>query len=178
MDHSIDRLAVVCKIMLDERVCILRNETEKLKLELFWKDHGVDALNRAMAYANDGSFDVCTCFACIRFRLDWSDDCFTEDKVVAIKQSSPPPISACEFKTRFEQVIAKHGMSVAYITDADRFHSGQFKQERDCHLILNASDFRCYGFGHKLNKISNINDPELVKLANLVKELNDPAAFF
>ena len=180
MEPSVDRLAVVCRILLDERVCTLRKEVEKLQLELFWKDHDVEALNRAMAYANDGQWVVCECYACLRVRLYWPDDSWIEDKVQAVQQRFPPPASSCTFKPRFDACIAKHGLTAMYMNGGEFYQSCMTHRNEagfhdvDCHFIMCSTSFRCLSFGRKFYQKSSRNDPELVKLSNLAKELRDP----
>lgn len=174
MEPSVDRLAVVCRILLDERVCTLRKEVEKLQLELFWKDHDVEALNRAMAYANDGQDEVCECYACLRVRLYWPDDSWIEDKVQAVQQRFPPPASSCTFKPRFDACIAKHGLTAMYMNGGEYYQSCMTHHDVDCHFIMCSTSFRCLSFGRKFYQKSSRNDPELVKLSNLAKELRDP----
>jgi len=184
MEPSVDRLAVVCRILLDERICTLRKEVEKLQLELFWKDHDVEALNRAMAYANDGEAEVCVCYACLRVRIDWSDDNWIEDKVEAVQQRFPPPASSCRFKQRFDACTAKHGLTAMYMNGDEYYQSCMTHRNEagfhnvDCHFIMCSTSFRCLSFGRKFYQKSSRNDPELVKLSNLAKELRDPSKYF
>ena len=47
---SVDRLALVCKVLLDARFLELKRENERLKLSLFWVDHSINTLKKLMAH--------------------------------------------------------------------------------------------------------------------------------
>ncbi len=50
--NGVERLTVVCKVLLDTRVLELRRENETLRIQLFWKDHGPESLKAAMRATN------------------------------------------------------------------------------------------------------------------------------
>jgi hypothetical protein len=100
--NSVDRLAVVCKVLLDTRVLELRRENEALKLRLFWKEHGPEQLKAAMRMANAAAGGPgCGCLGCKvggRNELAFSN--------VAGKD-------ACAFKAWFEAILKELDMDVA-----------------------------------------------------------------
>jgi hypothetical protein len=51
----VHRLALVPKLLLDREVIQLRGENERLRLQLFWRDHNAKKLSKAMAAANQST---------------------------------------------------------------------------------------------------------------------------
>ena len=62
MQH-IDRLALVSKVLLDQRFLDLRNEVESLKLELFWTKYHGGKFGKAIQCANKFG-PACACQDC------------------------------------------------------------------------------------------------------------------
>lgn len=174
--YSLDRLALVSKLMMDERVLALRRENEGLKLDNFWLKHNVAALNRAMGYFNDdcSGRNECYCEDCIRWRLDWSDTNWVEDRIEVIRATTHPPASCCQFNKRFNYLIVKHELSTMHVKDRYQELHGRHLERQiydcDCHIILD-SQSQCVGFGRKVYRCSNTADPELVKLESLFLNL-------
>lgn len=179
MEPSIDRLVVVSKLLLDERVCALRKENESLKFQLFWKDHDVSALNRAMAYGNDGSSGACLCHACIRCRMYWEDDLWADsrmDNVLKAAILDKVPSTACKFKVWFENLAARIGLVVTYreLIIMESKNVNEFSSDPDqAHIILDRHDFRCMGYGKLILQCRHPDDPDLLRLSELIKILHD-----
>jgi hypothetical protein len=98
---GVDRLAVVCKVLLDTRVLELRRENEALKLRLFWKEHGPEQLMRLANGAAGGP--GCGCLGCKvsgRGELEFSNVAGTKGE-------------GCAFKAWFEQTLRELDMDVA-----------------------------------------------------------------
>ena len=103
---GVDRLALVSKIMLDQRFLELKRENERLKLSLFWVDHSINTLKHLTNYANNRAGGPrCFCRCCVRAKryrpsiLDGYDD---EDSIVE---------RACRFGPWFEKMLQEHGLT-------------------------------------------------------------------
>jgi hypothetical protein len=177
---SVDRLALVSKVLLDVRFLELKRENERLKLSLFWVDHGISVLRRFMGFANNrASGPRCRCSGCMRARrsrptiLDRYDDEETEQ--------------ACRFGPWFEKMLQEHGMTFAcsgrdgkhFPCEADREHYPM--PEVNVHFLIFASEdesasaWCTWVYGAKLWKAQTTEDAELVKLAALFKSMrHDP----
>ena len=171
MSH-VDRLAAVSRILFDERVIEMRQEVERLKLEVFWRDNCLFRLQKAMATAN-GNHMQCMCTGCalsgrtIDFRVDPHAD-----------------RNICKFSPWFDAQLLVLGFVVSDVEHPNRTHIkpyngvGPLKRndcfDSDCHFIkLGPNDLSWYmfAFGERLWKAKNVNDPELQKLSNLISVL-------
>lgn len=167
-DRSLDRLALVSKILLDERVVALRQENERLRLQLFWKDHCVSELKQLMQQANI-SEPNCHCLACGACgRLD------PESRQIL------PTGSTCTFKPWFENLAAECGLTC--VTGVDKEMEpvgthvscmlGNWVYDVDFHFHhLARDDWVSWQYGAKLWKAKSVNDPEVLKLKRLFEAL-------
>jgi len=165
-DRSLDRLALVSKIMLDERVIALRKENELLRLQLFWKQHCNSELKRLMEQANQ-SGPNCSCLSCaISGRAD--------------PEGGPilPWGSSCTFKPWFENLLARCDMACVVgvgaepITQHMSCECGNWVYNVDAHFHhLARGDWVAWVYGAKLWKAQSANDPELLKLKRLFEIL-------
>ena len=163
---SLDRLALVCKIMLDQRILDLRSENEALRLKLFWKDHGKNKLRDRMAQANQMGPN-CMCIACaVSGRMD---------------EEAETVHSSCTFKEWFEGLLSKCGLTC--ITGVDMVpvgphmscDCGNYVYDVNSHFHhLTNDDWVAWMYGAKLWKAQSVSDPELQKLKKLF-EILDPA---
>lgn len=151
---GVDRLALVSKILLDSRFLQLKRENERLKLVLFWVDHGMDRLQKRMFEANnDSSGPRCRCQRCMdtkRYKLTILDG--YEDNIY---------YESCKFKPWFEGVLQRHGLSFSDDPRDDvHFHAVGMEDARSQ-----------WAYGAKLRDACSTTDAELVKLAALFETL-------
>ena len=153
MSH-IDKLALVSKLILDERVLSQRREMEGLRLELFWKDHNIERLIILMREVNS----LCNCFNC---------------QLVGINRPSVQRSDECQFDDWFRSHVLACGMTVGSLdaaTVARPFHMSHayFCQARtvydvDAHFYQQEdSDCSHWKYGSKLWKAKSVSE-----LANL-----------
>jgi hypothetical protein len=176
---AVDRLALVSKIMLDQRFLEMKRENERLTLSLFWIDHSINTLQHLTNYANNRAGGVrCHCRCCVRakrFRpsiLDGYDD---EDDIGD---------RACRFGPWFEELVQAHGLSCAAGGACVSFA----KLDRECHPMPDddvhfllfpthnapATSWCTWVYGAKLWKAQTTQDPGLLQLSALFKALGDP----
>lgn len=142
-----DRLALVCKIVLDQQVLNLRREVEELKLQLFWKDHDVRALAAKMRQANqNGPRCACDACACMRYHL-FPGHMFP----------TPYMLEDCAFAPWFESLLSQFGLT------------------SDHHIIHKNTKFPGawveFEYGPALLDAKSIHDPELKRLRRLFNAL-------
>ena len=146
MNHirTVDKLALVSKIILDQRVLELRSENEELKLKLFWKDHNKSSLKEAMANGNNycPSAPKCTCLSCVvSGRIE--EEVESEDA------------GDCRFKPWFEQKLNDCGMTVGHDAslriDNSLIDAVNGVIDCDCHFVNFARcDWFFFSYGKKL----------------------------
>lgn len=166
MSHHIDRLAAVSRILFDERVVEMRQEIERLKLDVFWRDNSLFRLQRAMAMVN-GNKMQCMCSVCSLsgrcpfFRVDPNTD-----------------RNICKFTPWFEAQLS--GFVVSDVEQPHHYHvrSGFGPLTRDdcfdsdCHFVnLSPVSWYMFAFGERLWKAKSVNDPELLKLSAFISFL-------
>ena len=175
---SVDSLALVSKIMLDQRFLELKRENERLKLSLFWVDHSINTLKHLTNYANNRAGGPrCFCRCCVRAKryrpsiLDGYDD---EDSIVE---------RACRFGPWFEKMLQEHGLSFASM-DKDK-ELCPIAIDRECYPMPDASvhfvqflsarqpvtSWVAWVYGANLWKAQTTQDPALVQLSALFRAL-------
>lgn len=165
-DRSLDRLALVSKLILDERVVALRKENELLQLQLFWKDHSKSKLKKLMKKANrsGGNAPLCNCNSC----------------TFAGRSVQTGQASECSFKPWFEKLLAAckltHVTGVSIGMEPVGTHMscdcGNLVFDADAHFHhITEADWWMWMYGAKLWKARSVNDPELGKLMMLFKAL-------
>jgi len=155
----LDKLALVSRLILDQRVIDLRRENEELKMKLFWKDYSVCDLEKVMRCGNifAHSAPKCNCAEC-----SWAER--MDIRMVEDKHAN------CTFKPWFEMKIKECGMTVGYdcsglIKNHESRLAGVY--EADCHFVSVTGDWNCFSYGRKLWGAQTTADPELQKLREL-----------
>ena len=135
---SIDKLALTCRLLYDERVLEQRKEIERLKVKLFFRDYTHETLLEATKNLNHAN-TRCKCSGCKRAgRIHHSD---VEDKG-----------AACTFGPWFDKVLYERGLVVLrkdeweeeecdglyedeYGKISDEFANAFKFSYNDCHLV-------------------------------------------
>jgi len=170
---SVDRLALVCKVLLDARFLELKRENERLKLSLFWVDHSINTLKKLLGHANNRAGGPrCRCRCCMRTKrsrpsiLDGYDDDVRDEK--------------CLFGPWFERVLQEHGLSFAHFDDAspcdfDRELYPRPNVDVHFHVVGHPqyTNWVVWMYGARLWRAQTTDDPELAKLRALFKTLGD-----
>jgi hypothetical protein len=169
----VDRLAVVSRILLDQRVIDLHREIERLKLEVFWRDNSLFRLNQAMGVANLKHVK-CMCFICGmlgRTRL------MDEDTETDTRGAMP-----CKFVPWLDDQLSLLGFIVLKADRHSDHHahvmptSSKPLTMNDCmysdsHFFKLGPDGSSYAFGERLWMARSSKDPTLQKLAELISML-------
>jgi hypothetical protein len=173
MNSSVDRLALVSKVILDQRVLELRSEVERCKLDLFWEKHGSTAINNAMVLRNYGFRKVCLCGVCVKTRTDLEG--LSEDEWEIVKQGGDG--EECKFKPYFLALAEKNGITVV---DCPNKWPASYKShflysslffDVDCHLLVDSNTCKVIGFGTKLSQCKFVTNEEMQKLTCLMSNL-------
>ena len=172
MDPSVDRLAIVSKIMLDTRLCALRSENNQLRLALFWKDHSCAALNRAILYKNDYSFPIKLPLDDQALRglpMHWIDENVhaKSRRRLLILTSARENIHPMD-----EPAFLRSGLTCHKLKrDPIELRIEDHFYDLDCHIVFNVRTGHCIGFGSRLYKRPSPDDVELQKLASYMRVL-------
>ena len=139
-----DKLALTCRLLYDQRVLEQRKEIEKLQMKHFFRDYTIQNVFKRMKDLNFWNVR-CKCSGCKQTgRIFYQDELFGyEDKE-----------AKCTFVPWFDTVLHERGLVVLH-TDADvqEFNAGPYADELgekleyfideydftddDCHLIEN-----------------------------------------
>jgi hypothetical protein len=166
--EGVEKAVFVCKLLLDQRVIELKNENERLKLQLFWKTYNPTHLKQLMAAGNQCTLGPkCGCMAC----------CVTGRNPGNEEEVANNIPWACTFKPWFEQKITECGMTIGHgtdgVTDGSLVDDHNPLYDVDCHFnSLARQDWGCWSYGSKLWKAKSVDDPELKKLTTLFKALD------
>ena len=135
---SIDKLALTCSVLYDQRVLEQRKEIEMLKLKLFFRDYTPKVMRRAMKHLNQVNIR-CKCSGCkLTGRMFIGD---TEDKE-----------AACTFGPWLDIVLSERGLvTLRKQVHEDKNFTGPYLDEigtksveftldfdfsdEDCHLV-------------------------------------------
>jgi hypothetical protein len=166
--RHLDRLALVSRLLLDQRVLELRRENEALRLQLFWKDHGRNQLAQLMIQANR-AVPGCTCIACsVSGRID-------DGETVSFTRQ-------CAFKPWFEARLAASGLNTHAVglpasptrtvlaAAAGRHDTTQLYDGADAHFhhVDGRDDWAdSWTYGVRLWGARDARDAELLKLERL-----------
>jgi hypothetical protein len=104
---SIDSLALVSKIMFEERILAQRQEIETLKLDILKRDYSAKLLQVKTSetifyYETDEIKPNCACIHCMKFNMKRGAFYDTED---------PNRPAVCVFKIRFESFLTECDMT-------------------------------------------------------------------
>ena len=163
---SIDKLALTCKVLMDERVLELRKEVEGLKLSLYWERHSIYVFEKAMTWCNSNEDISCECESCIRTKID-----FPSIHSLFFEQGLERFDGDCKFQDYFLCLMEKLGISFhswdksarAYLNNENpSVTSGEYPivfYDSDCHLIMDMEYCKIMGFGKKLEQCKSEEDP-------------------
>jgi hypothetical protein len=173
---SVDRMALVSKIMLDQRFLEMKRENERLRLSLFWIDHSINTLKHLTNYANNRvGGPRCRCRCCVRakrYRPNILDGYDYEDEVGD---------EACRFGPWLEKIVQAHGLSFAAGGGCVSFEKLDREYhpmpDDDVHLLLFPTDnapatsWCTWVYGAKLWKAQTTQDAGLLQLSALFRTL-------
>jgi len=173
---AVDRLALVSKILLDQRFLELKRENERLTLILFWIDHSINTLKKLMFRANNREGGPrCRCRCCIRAKRRWH--------TILDGYDDEPEDTECKFGPWFEKIVQEHGLSFTASGEDDNPFPCEADRESypmpdvDVHFLLFPSEcvsvtsWCLWVYGAKLWKAQTTQDPGLLKLSALFKTL-------
>ena len=171
-DRGIDRLALICRLLLDQRVVALRLENEDLRLRLFWLVHTRGRLEALMRSCNlhlpDGP--LCGCRSCRR----------TGRTLPGYELSDEH--GPCRFAPWMDAIVAECGLVVG-AGGARVFHNryASVPEERpgfdaDVHIYYpfgmhDIHPWSVWTYGARLLSVRSVEDPELRKLEALFARL-------
>ena len=170
---ALEKLLSVSKLFADQRVSELMAENRQLKLSLFWKNYGVERLEKAMSYANRNyKGPDCYCVVCA---VSGRKDDLPDDRT--------PGGIKCIFKPYFDRMVEECGLVVSNAMAESALgiahecnETGSRVYDEDCHLIpINRSDWLLFTYGARLWKAKSVDDPELQKLRKLLELLEEEA---
>jgi uncharacterized small protein (DUF1192 family) len=164
----IDKLALVSTFLFEKRIVDQRKEIERLRLELFWKDHSMACFTEAMGVAN-ARVTACICETCAGICRDFDVD---RDKAVHTTE--------CKFARWFDETLVECDLLAVEQTSLHRprvpIPPGPWRVldglQVDSHFVYQKKGtWICFCFGERALKATTKDDPELRKLARLMKIL-------
>lgn len=180
LSEHLERLGSVTRLFMDQRVLEQRREIEKLreenqglKLQLFWRDHEISALESLMLDLNMSrvSSPQCDCTGCCmagRFPLP-------PRKLYAAAEET------CTFKAFFEDKLQELGITFLCLHgDSSRILRMEACDplngvcSDDYHLInLSGKNWFNFYYGRKLWAARDVHDPEVQKLHRLFQWMKE-----
>jgi hypothetical protein len=182
MNRSVDRLCLVSKLLLDQRVLDLRKENEDLRA---WNVYGPKELTLWMPSVNQVYMDeVCTCKSCfMQGRLDMghllkrpqhpSAHPFVRDGWNGLKEMEKCIIKKC-------LVLQVLGLGLRVLEqDISYPRATRDPTELDCHIVLmiNGYEWRI-AYGSRFSQTNFHMNPDLEKLKILFELCRDGNDFF
>ena len=157
-DRSLDRMALICRIMMDQRVIELRRQNEELRLALFVEQHTTVRLRSLLKSANRSAAGPnCRCVICQFTGRHEIDGGMTQ---------------VCTFIPWLNALVAEYGLiaakceTLAY--DAPR---------PDVHFCHNSKEeWTDFSFGAKFFSSKSVSDPEIVKIKQFFEHLESMCA--
>ena len=166
------RLALVSKLLYDKELIEMRQENEKLKLEIFWRDYNMEKLEvlwNETIECKDDVDDVCTCGSYHIFNPHYP---FFEKEKEA-------ETAACNHRKWFKTLLEECGCVVLEQTE-DCGYPKTFYTHSSSHLncvldmdahFVGGSDFK-FAYGARLYKATSVKDKELEKIKNVFDKLS------
>lgn len=164
--NNLALLAMTSKIMYDKEIIEMKKEIEKLKLKLFWKDHGIDKFTKIIIDANlyHPKSPKCDCYYCVAC-----------GRAPAHKSIENP--RKCLFKDWFEEVLNDHEIKFISgypkndpeeLTHISTNNNDMYVLAVDTHLInMGQLQWGTFTYGSKLYNAKNENNQEIQKLKKL-----------
>jgi hypothetical protein len=156
-ERNLDKLALVSKILIDQRMLALRRENERHRFRTFWLKHSSIKLKELMQIANREAVNGprCACVHCQRM----------DRQVVTFE---PQFTTTCLFTPWFNALVASCGLVCETLVD-------DYDLDPDAHFVLLGprSEWINWQYGKKLVKKPSLNDPELQKLKQLFDRMGE-----
>ena len=153
---SIDKLALVSRVLFEQRIIEQRNEIEALRLESFWRDFKRSKFMKRMSLANV-IHKKCACSRCEGLNLT--------DLIIPGEAVHPAECILCPW---MEEQIIKCGMVAVSKTGDDEIQWRLNASIRaDSHFVIDHESGEFY-FGERLWGATTTKSPELDKLVKLV----------
>ena len=190
MDSALDKLALVSRVMFDQRIIDMNKEISSLKSELAWEHFGPRELNYRLGENNSTGLEIiCTCEACLiskRFiecDLEILNQTFrlkkNEDMRACIVKHCLQYHCGCLGLTCIEEDADEDGDGDGYDPVNDR--DAVYNTSKDCHIYIESHQgdmFWKLGYGKLLDPENFYNNPDLVKVQQLLDLVEDAQEFF
>ena len=163
-------LAMASKVLYERELLALRQENNRLKIELFWSKHNANMVRDAMQCGNTFKPDSpnCRCVICVGI------DRATRKKRLPGFDNAP-----CRFGSWFEAQLKRFGLTFVHdpcetaereVRDRPELNElTGFVLDVDAHFVnIDGPEWAHFTFGKRLWGASNADDPELRKLSDLI----------
>jgi hypothetical protein len=137
MDHSVDRLSVVSKIMLDQRFLELKRENEVLRSDLEWCKYGPQQLELWLPSVNMD--EVCTCQACFddgRLKMSHMDRIFQGMLLENHGYAGLPKSAECIVRKCLIMQAEALGLTVIQHDITSNPYVDADPRQLDCHIAI------------------------------------------
>ena len=158
---GLDKLAVVSKVLMDQRVIELRQENERLRFESFWRDHSLKKLDKRLRWANSVEKIGPRCYC---------QDCLEVERFGRSIAFFRPWSGPCAFKPWFDRLLAQHEMTFVTLESDDLRPDCSLI---DAHFVELDGNWTGKDYGGKLRGAKSADDPELRKLRRLFGAVED-----
>ena len=159
--------------LLDRRFVQLKNENERLRLELFWTKYHAHKFSNALKFANKYG-PACSCSEC---------DLRGHNSVANFSSRPYDPSEGCAFRPWFIAKAWRCGVTIGHANDEGAIVKGAEKvgfrdpiYNVDTHLVFlnhRERNARYVHYGARLSNVTSVTDPELQKLVDLFVSLNE-----
>lgn len=126
----------------------LEAKNSMLEMKVFWCEHSIEMLNKAMEKCNRDHKNSprCACRTC--------------------RPRVTNPSKRCSFKSFFLELLEKHGLMV------DLVNGWNDNASPDIHVSVQNCDYFSVSYAPRLMEAKSVEDKELQKLVGLFRELN------